>query len=266
VSRAPDPTPPPTDLHDQKLAAAALRKKEGGKNPSREEEAALRRVVKKKEAADRTRLLQAVPKVQYEEMSGRATGTLHKQAATYGLPALRGEEIDLYALVRQFHDLLANHGDKFRPGDEDDLLGGGDSPNLERYRKFKADNEKLTRDQRTGKLIERDKVREILAPLAASMARLGEDLRREHGEEAKRKFDDTLDQFQRLAHDLLTVPVPDDDLPDDDAPESPSPNERPPPPKAGGKRAATAKAAPHPKPAVPRNPAPVRGRPRKKKA
>lgn len=209
----PEPNLPDSDRLDLELAATALKKRKAGAEPNQEEVRALKRVQRKKEDAQRVVILQAVPKRVYEEMSGRGTGTLHDQCATYGFKSLRHPAVNLYDWLREVHDFLALHGPRLKrqSEDENDLLGGsgGESKNLERYRKFKADNEQLTRDERLGLLIARDKIREMLAPLAASMARCGETLRAQFGEEAKAPFDDTIRQFQKLAHDLDEPPAHD---------------------------------------------------------
>ena len=57
---------------------------------------------------------------------------LNEQAARYGIP-LGGARIDLPAVVKALHDFLAANAQKLAR-DEDDLLAGGGSPALERYR------------------------------------------------------------------------------------------------------------------------------------
>lgn len=105
----------------------------------------------------------AVPKSVYESMSGRVTATLHQQADRYQLP-LRGPSIDLFAVVKRFHDFLAEN--KYKFVDDDPDVAGPSSPALEELRRVKVEQERIKLASMESRFVDRALVREFLGQLA----------------------------------------------------------------------------------------------------
>lgn len=209
--------PPPASAADQidrELARRALDKRRRGETPNRQELAALRRV----EAAEDERLrwqhYRACPKGHYREMSGRATKILNEQAALYGVPLL-GPTVNLAAVVKWLHDLLAKHGRRLLQTVGEDPMSGESSPALERWREEKWRLARLERQEREGHLIARDKVHEALMRLAHRLRQCGDQLQLRCGGEAHQILVEALDDFERELPTLFAETV--------DVSESPGP-------------------------------------------
>jgi phage terminase Nu1 subunit (DNA packaging protein) len=100
--------------------------------------------------------------------------------------------------VRQQYRGLASAPSRARNGDAADgeadplLAGPADSPELERYRKFRADLSELDLRKRRGELVEVADLREALGVVALRLRTLGLDLTREFGADAQRHLDKAL--------------------------------------------------------------------------
>ena len=82
--------------------------------------------------------------------------------------------------------------------DEDALLTSGvASPELERYRKWRADREQLTVERMRADTITASEAREFFNRLAATIRQAGEELGRSFGAEAQRVLNDALAELSR---------------------------------------------------------------------
>lgn len=173
-------------MTDEQLATAAAKKRAAGQRLNRAEEAALRRVLKAREEAAREKTLAECPKKIYLRLAGRQAKVVNEQADRYGLP-LRGEVVNLFEIIRAFHDLLPKLGS----------LIGHDGPALERLREEKFRLAQLDRRERESQLLPRDAVHERLALVASILRRAGETLARRCGPEAHQILNEALDEADR---------------------------------------------------------------------
>jgi len=180
---------------DADLVARAYRKVMDRQELTKPERAALKRHEREKEERLRWQYYAAIPQKHWRQMSGRQTKVLHEQAARYGIP-FGGSAINLPAVVRAFHDFLADNAQKLAR-DDDPLMQGTGSPALERYREERAAMARLDRLEREQKLIPRDTARESLGRIAAILRGAGESLQREFGSAAVEILYEALDDSQR---------------------------------------------------------------------
>jgi hypothetical protein len=121
--------------------------------------------------------------------------------------------IDLTAVIRWMHDYLARYGRRQSLAEGDDPLlvsGEQESPDAQRwlaeYRKQRSEHERLIVEQMKGVLVPRSVVRDALTRLALLLRRTGERLGREFGEAARKRLEETLDDFdQQLVRELKSV-------------------------------------------------------------
>jgi len=205
-------TPPrqvSTSVADQiaeELAASALRKRRAGKRPTSQELAALRRLERAKEEARRWAYYESVPKKHYLEMAGdgerpRPAKVILEQADRYKLP-LRGKTLNLRHVIRAFHDFLARNKHALAAADADDdalLSAGADSPELERFRAARADLAEMERDERRGKLISADRLREICTEVGATIKSARKRLVKKFGRPAGEILDDAIHNLRDVA-------------------------------------------------------------------
>ncbi len=157
---------------DRDLVATAYRKVMDGDELTKQERAALKRHEKDKEERLRWQYYAAVPQKHWRQMSGRQTKVINEQSARHGIP-FGGASINLPAVVRGFHDFLADNAYKLAR-DDDALMQGAGSQALERYREERAALARLDRLEREQKLVPRDEVREILGRVAALLRGAGD--------------------------------------------------------------------------------------------
>lgn len=138
--------------------------------------------------------LTSIPKKLYLKLSGRATRVVNDQAALYGLP-MGGPTVDLFSLVRGFHDLLAKHSRTF--ADEADDAGlkkaklKGEIEVLERRAKI-LDGEI---NQQRSKYIDRGELRRRLEWLVIKIADLGERFGRVGGPDVQIALNEFLEEL-----------------------------------------------------------------------
>ena len=198
ASKSRSPSPPPADAASQVdagLVARAYRKVMDRKELTRAEREALKRHEKQKEERLRWQYYQSIPQKHWRQMSGRQTKVLNEQATRYGIP-FGGAKIDLPAVVKSLHDFLAENAQRLAR-EEDDLLQGGSSPALERYREERALLARLDRLERERRLLPRDEVREALGRIAAILRSAGDTLSRDFGTAAAEVLHEALDDAQR---------------------------------------------------------------------
>lgn len=174
---------PPADPHDRALAAEALRKRQAGLRPSSQESAALRRVQKASDEASRWEHYRTIPQKHWRQMSGRQAKVINEQAALYGIP-FDGATIDLPAVVRKLHDLLAEHGRKILAAEDPE---GDPDTDLKR---IKAVRQKFAHQRDLGEWIAREDVHAGMAIFAEAIRRASERLQREHGPDAGRTLEE----------------------------------------------------------------------------
>ena len=156
--------------------------------------------------------LLAVPKTDYERISGRQVRTFHAQAKTYGIPLL-GKSVDVLAVVRWLHDFLAeNKHDLARmrrmrrmsevAGEDEEDDKGFDYWSTDKLKEqtLKLRHERELREQKT---LYRDDLAEVHGRWAERLRRLSEDLRRENPE-AHRKLENALDDCERITRELTS--------------------------------------------------------------
>ena len=198
MTRAPASPSPPADAanrSDKDLVARAYRKVMDRKELTNQELAALKRHEKEKEERLRWNYYGSIPHKHWREMSGRQTKVLNEQALRYGIP-FGGATISLPAVVRAFHDFLADNAVKLAR-DDDPLMQGVGSPALERYREERALIARLDRLEREDQLIPRDQVRESLGRIAAILRGAGDSLQRRFGPEGAEILHEALADAQR---------------------------------------------------------------------
>ena len=180
-----------------RLVESAQAKLAGGQDPTKRETAALRRWIAAQAAGELAALLSSCPKHVYLQISGRDAKTLHEQADRYGLP-LRGAPIDLAAVVRAFHDLLAARS--AAAGNSQTDLPWGDStgsPALERWREVRAKREQIKLDSETERALDREQVHEVWQRMASHLRGLGETYARQYGPDALELLNETLGDCAR---------------------------------------------------------------------
>lgn len=179
---------------DSDLVARAYRKVMDRQELTRQERETLKRHEKQKEERLRWDYYRSIPQKHWREMSGRQTKVINEQALRYDIP-FGGRTIDLSAVVRSLHDFLATNARKLAR-DTDELLQGGSSPALERYREERALLARLDRLERQRRLLPRDEVRESLGRIAAILRGAGDGLQRQFGTAAVEILYEALDDAQ----------------------------------------------------------------------
>lgn len=177
------------------LLKRAIGKKQRGEKLNRGEERALDRA--KREQADRQLRegLTAIPKKLYVELSQRQHKILDEQAIRYGLPLL-GPTVDLFALIRAFHDLLARGlATVDEPADETDW-------DVE-CKKEQALKARAARMALCGILLQKHVVDATLQSVAALLRQAGERMQQLGHTEAYSLLDETLADAQVQIDELL---------------------------------------------------------------
>jgi hypothetical protein len=192
----------PLEQSQQELVRSGVRKQSAGQKLSREESAAVKRFLKEKEERERLEYYRTVPQKHYEQMSGRQRKVLKEQAGLYALPI--GEKvIDLFAVLRRYHDLLAEHGHKLLKAEDPGVLSGPPTESLERLRLAKAKREEFAYRRELGQYRSVEDVQHGLAIFAGVIRQAIETLQREHGEEARAIMAEALEEagaaFARMA-------------------------------------------------------------------
>ena len=182
------------DQAERKLVMQAAEKARRGESLTQREQRALRNYEREKERDDRWRFYRTIPKRDWQELSGRPNKVLNEQADRYGIP-LRGRTVDLVEIAHWCHDLLKEHGHKLQ-GSDDEAMAGPATPQLERWRKAKADIAEMDRDRLRGDLIPRAEIHEGHVRLAARLRQFGEILQQRFGPYAYALLKDLLEDYQ----------------------------------------------------------------------
>ncbi len=207
--------PTPNEQIDLELAQKALAKRRKGVEPTRPEKRALARVEKAQAEKTRWEVYANIPKKDWIKMSGRQHRTINEQAITTGIP-FDAKTINLPDVVRAIHDYFAKNKYKLAGADDDDpLLAGTNSPQLEKYRKVKTDLLKLQLGEAQKRLLRRDLVHHGLVRIASLLRASGETLQRKFGPDAADILNKALDNADREILDLVGDGTPDPDSSDD---------------------------------------------------
>ena len=119
------------------------------------------------------------------------------QQETYDLP-LAGKTIDLPVLARAIHRFLADSWLALREAKKDvGVPAKPTSPELERWRKARADMAQLNLDQRLGDLVDRREFQPLLLRFAHIMRGCGETLGRQYGPDAQGLLDEGIAEVLR---------------------------------------------------------------------
>lgn len=182
---------------DNLLRIEALQAKSRGDHPSRFQLAGWKRADARDEEAKRWEYYATIPQKHWLEMCGRQRKVLVVQAEQYRIP-FAGAVVDLRDVARAFSDFLAANARKLNAADSDDeLLGGGNSPALERYRDERAKLAKLDRLERERTLLPRDEVHQKMMRFAAIIRSCGDALQRQFGPEAHALLDESINEATR---------------------------------------------------------------------
>lgn len=171
------------------MAHRAREKLTAGEEPTTREAAALRRVEKVEATAYLDRQLRAVPKGLYCEMAGRSHHVCNQQAKRHGLP-LKGATLDLFEVIRSFHDLLAENKVRLSRSKPE-----ADWRELEREEAFRI--KRLDRLERERAVLPREEVRAVHQTLVRQLRSLGERLETRFGAEARGMLNDALELMRR---------------------------------------------------------------------
>lgn len=172
-------------------AISAIRQ---GRDPSRRELRELKKLGIKKDIEARLALIKSFPKRDYVRITGRQHSTLAAQAGRFGFN-FDGKTIDLTILLRKFHDFLASERQKLRPVDPEnpDEFSTFDSPELERWRRAKADIAEIERDRLVSSLVDMSIIMPHLAQFALRVRKVGESYERKYGRGAADMLNEALD-------------------------------------------------------------------------
>jgi hypothetical protein len=157
-------------------------------------------------------VLARIPKRKYMEIIGlkkNSQGSLNKQADNYGLP-LRADDfghLDVADILLEFHKFLAKKANilKFETNlkDDDPLMQGKTTANLEKYRGEKYKIIKMHRMELEGSIIKKQDCREWLMRLAGFIRKAGNHLQKEYGPDAQKLLDEALEQFESVVVESL---------------------------------------------------------------
>ncbi len=211
---------------ERELQQAAIKKRREGGKLTRAELNALERFEREKDQRHGRRYVRSMPKKDYCEFSGRQVKVLLEQAASYGIP-LRGEAVDVAAVIRWLHDFLAEHKHglakllksaalgEFFPGASDDDW----QEKCWQERFYELRDKRLARER---DMLPRGVVHQVHIQWAARLRKLAEKLAKTAqltGPDAHRHLNEAMEDCERL---LTALDTTDDDDSDPLAEEDPT--------------------------------------------
>lgn len=179
---------------DAQLVAAAKKRLLAKQSPTRPQLAAWKRHVDEMDTAERNALLAGVPHKLLCQMAGdRSSKQINDMQDRYGLPT-RGATVSIPDFVRGVFDWFAVNGRKVRriTIDDENDVGGENSPALERLRAAKARREEFAYERDLDQWIRREAVHEALTIMSGLIRGAGERLLRNHGRDAHAILDEAL--------------------------------------------------------------------------
>jgi hypothetical protein len=179
---------------EKELITTAFRKRLRKQPLSASEQAALKRFEKEREERLRWEYYGTIPQKHWKAMSGRPAQIINDQAKRYGIP-FDGAVVDLPKVIRSLHDFLAANAYKLAK-DDDPLMGGGDSPALEEYRREQVLMARYKRLELERQLIPRDEARVVQGRIASIIRNCGEVLQRQFGPAALDILNEALDDAE----------------------------------------------------------------------
>ena len=180
------------DKARRSLAQRGRAKLADGGEPTAREAAAMS-AMDDAEASDlRWSILSKIPKSVYLDMADRDGSQLNRQGDRYGLP-LRGKTVNMIALVKAFHDLIA---------DRDAGRSGEPSPQDELAR-IKAEHARMDLEERRGNLLNREAIAEVLGQWASRLRRAGDLMQRKFERAAFEVLDDALKDCEGMLGGLM---------------------------------------------------------------
>ncbi len=194
---------PASEQIDDDLARSALKKRSAGQTPNQRELAALRRVERRREEAQRWEYYRSIPQKHWIELSGRQAKILKQQAAKYGIP-FSEKVIDLGAVARGMHDLLAKYWRRFSELETDEeMLDGATSPQLERWRAIKASREEIRLSHDLDEVVSRTVVHDGLLRIAAVFRTAGDAIQRQFGADAYEILEAAMTEAEREGEQIF---------------------------------------------------------------
>lgn len=131
---------------------------------------------------------------------GVTQDTIRKSWIPKGMPAKKGH-YDLREIyqwnVKWIEKRLS------RRGEDDEMLSGDSSPELERYRAARASLEEIKLDHARGNTIDRGRARIGMSRIADILRNVGDVLQRQFGDEAFRLVDDAIVEMVRNADEIF---------------------------------------------------------------
>src|SRR3990167_816588 len=174
----------------KKRAAAAVAKQARGEKLSREQVCDRDWLQARGRDAQLRESLAAVPKGLYCQLAARQQKGIDEHGRRHQLPLL-GSEVDLFAAIKAFHDLLARHSRALLSAGEGDLFSErlrGQIDHLRTKRRLLD----LEIEQKQDTLVSRDELRELLTWWQQRLRAFGELLGRRYGREAQQALNDFL--------------------------------------------------------------------------
>jgi hypothetical protein len=168
---------------DIQLIREAQKRKAEGKLPTPQQQAAIKRADRDREERLRIEYYKTVPQKHYVRLSGRQPKVLNGQKALYGIPCSE-KIVNLFELIKWFHDFLAAHGSKILKDQADGLLSGPPTASLERLRLIKSKREEFAYERDKGLWRRADETQQAWAIAAASLRQTFDVLQRQSGPEA----------------------------------------------------------------------------------
>lgn len=138
--------------------------------------------------------------------SGRSAREVREHGDFFRLP-ITGMWVDLPAMVKGLHDALAQARAVQGAGVDDPLMVGDATPGLERYRQAKATLAEMDVQARSGELIRRDHIHELLGQMAGILRQAGQTLQRSYGADAQLVLDGAIDDIVATAQRIGTEQV-----------------------------------------------------------
>ncbi len=189
---------------DIQLIREAQRRKAEGKLPTAQQQAAIKRADRDREERLRIEYYKTVPEKHYIRLSGRQAKVLKGQQALYSIPC--GDKIvNLFEVIKWFHDFLAAHGSKILKDQADGLLGGPPTASLERLRLIKAKREEFAFEREKGLWRRADETQQAWAIAAASLRQTLDVLQRQCGLEALAIVSEGLADAERIFKQSMNV-------------------------------------------------------------
>jgi len=150
-------------------------------------------------------MARALPKKYYIDMSKRQHVIIDRQAKIWGLP-LDQPILDLYDIVKSFHDFLAENSNALLKARKNTDTHSIKQQAETRMLEIKIKHAELELQDRAGKLIDREAVRNCFTWLAQQFKEMSEQIGRSHGPGPQQQINHFLDRMlKELSNGTLSV-------------------------------------------------------------